>query len=199
MLVLSLISGNPSNLKEAYSQIRKNIDLLLVPIICWTGYAIFVFGFIRQKATAIAGAYVLKVSWKSVPTFFINLTAGLPGISFANNIFEQYPIGLLLAGLILFILGVFLLATSMSANILRSRKGGRRYNFVLIGVAGVFTIAPSFMLAIQETWWTRISLGHSYLGVMIQEFGLGLLLAMYFEQKFELRNVSSRQTKKRIK
>ena len=190
MLVLSLVTSNPSNTREAFSNIHKNIYLLLGPIIAWCGYAIFVFGFIRPKATAIAGAYVLKVSWKSIPTFIINLTAGIPGISFAKNIFEQPPTGLLLGGLLLFILGVFFLATGLSKNILRSRKGKRSYNFVLILVSLLFTVAPSFMLAIQETWWTHISLGHSYLGVMIQEFGLGLLLASYFEQKYELRNTS---------
>ena len=47
---------------------------------------------------------------------------------------------------------------------------------VLIGVD--LLCSPAFMLSIQKDWWDRAGITRSYLGILVQEFGSALFLAL---------------------
>jgi len=42
---------------------------------------------------------------------------------------------------------------------------------------GSLLIAPGFMLSIQPLWWNKANLIHSYLGILISEFGFVVIVA----------------------
>jgi hypothetical protein len=48
--------------------------------------------------------------------------------------------------------------------------------------------APGLMMAMQPSWWNRADFTHTYLGVMITEFGTALLLAFIIERSL-IRNL----------
>jgi hypothetical protein len=52
-------------------------------------------------------------------------------------------------------------------------------NGILLGfIALNLMLAPGLMMSMQPSWWDRADLTHSYLGVMITEFGTALLLSI---------------------
>ena len=194
ILLISLIPGATKSAKQVIRTIVHNYKILIIPTLSWIGYATFVFGYIRPRATAISGAYVLNLSWKSISTFLINLTAGFPTISFTSNLVETRARGILYDCLLGMVVLIIIFSFASGKTIIRKHVKKYEINSILILTGGLFIFAPSFMLAIQETWWSRISVGHSYLGVMIQEFGVGFLLSAFFAR----RNMFRDQIKQKI-
>jgi hypothetical protein len=58
----------------------------------------------------------------------------------------------------------------------QSPKTGANGTFLIL-IALNLMLAPGFMMSLQPSWWDRADLAHSYLGVMITEFGTALLLS----------------------
>jgi hypothetical protein len=55
-------------------------------------------------------------------------------------------------------------------------------NLGILGIAANLILAPGLMMSMQPTWWSRADLGHSYLGVMLSEFGTALLLSLIMKK-----------------
>lgn len=170
---------------------RKSVGLSII-IIAWLGYAIYVFGFLRVKATAISGAYVLSISWKSIIVFISQFFAPIPLDNFSGRDLPGngtgYGFSALVGGLILISLYSYFIRMfnrvpekdfvtyeNTSAIITKYEK----IRIFLFGLTLV--IAPSFMLAIQPIWWGRASIVHSYLGILLSEFGYVVLFAFAFD------------------
>jgi len=49
--------------------------------------------------------------------------------------------------------------------------------FLLMLFSLTMILSPGFMMAMQPTWWNRADLKHTYLGVMITEFGTAIIFA----------------------
>ena len=177
------------NLKNFISSFR------IVALSFWcfavVSYFYIVFFFLRPKAQDISGAYVLGLSWQSLKVFFINLTAGLPFVGSTNIGWSNLNLNFLLIIFLIFTFGFVLnniYRLDATSKILKRAKD-KSFNevqldmkentwlFFLIFV--IFTIGPSFILALQEVWWNRIGFGKSYLGVLIQEIGFGFAIISF--------------------
>lgn len=154
----------------------------------WIGYGIFVFGYLRPNATSISGSYVLGLSWKSIPVFMSQAFMGLPGLAFRAQDF-------LISFSTLVLLVIVFLISKKTFNFFDEYVGKREFvsqsgktdqnqnsktgsnSILLILIALNLMLAPGFMMSMQPSWWDRADLAHSYLGVMITEFGTALLLS----------------------
>lgn len=178
--------------------LRRFLNIRLTPIIfSWLAYGAFVFGYLRPNADSISGAYVLGISWKSIPVVFSQALMGLPGIALRNIDFH-FEVKWLI-----FCLFVALISRKSIAKLLEyyASRSGREKIIKLIEKKSLFSdtlliilalnliFAPGIMMSLQKTWWDRADLSHSYLGVMITEFGTALVTAIIFNrlilQKFK--------------
>jgi hypothetical protein len=160
-------------------------------IIFWGSYAIYVFGYLRTSAVAISGAYVLGISWDSIWVFLSQLLSPLP----LNQISKGDFLGgaskvnyMMYIGGIIFIsmFSKFMhfskqktdkeLISSLTTFSAESKF--RNLNLYLFGLSLV--VAPAFLLSIQRTWWGKASIVHSYLGVLIGEYGYVVLAAALY-------------------
>jgi Na+-transporting methylmalonyl-CoA/oxaloacetate decarboxylase gamma subunit len=184
---------------------KAQIAWRLLPIVAsWIGYAVFVFAFLRTKAAAISGAYVLSISMKSVPTFFSQLVPPLPLSVFKmSDITGQTTTwALIISALLVALLGMYFLYalfaksfTQESFDYLEKSPSRRTLLVVFALIALDLLLSPPFMLSIQPEWWGRANVTHSYLGVLIQEFGsalvLSLLLSFFISQNVRRSNPRS--------
>ena len=172
--------------------LRSKLVSISIILLFWASYAVYVFGFLRTKAVAVAGAYVLSISWKSIPVFVSQLFSplpldnfsgsNLPGNALDNSLFA------VLGGVGVFVLYLFFTRffnrrtdkeLSQEDNCIPVFKKYPRLHLYLFGLS--FVVAPSFMLAIQPTWWGRANIVHSYLGILLGEFGYVVLAATAFD------------------
>ena len=159
-----------------------------IPIaISWIGYGLFVFGYLRTKAQAISGAYVLGISWKSIPTFFSQLVPPWPLTVFHWSDISNFSAN---RGTQTFALVFALLGTYFLYGLLAHSFGIREIGYfdfvrkaplyywaiVLVGID--LLCSPAFMLSIQKLWWDKADFTHSYLGILVQEFGTALFLSL---------------------
>ena len=179
--------------REQSTNLKFKVLLSLSPrflpiILSWIGYGIFVFGYLRPNATSISGSYVLGLSWKSIPVFVSQAFMGLPGLAFRTQDF-------LISFSTIAVLTIVLLISKKTFNSfdeyvrkqeLVNQNGNPDQNYnsrtgsnsiLLILIALNLILAPGFMMSMQPSWWDRADLAHSYLGVMITEFGTALLLS----------------------
>lgn len=192
MLVISHLFGKMSKIDtQAPSQGIKFYfgwiaDIKFLPIlISWIGYGIFVFGYLRPRASAISGSYVLGLSWSSVEVFFSQVLMGLPLVSLRDGDFS-FSFFTISIGLILLVvcLSTFKqLFTSLSSKKIKIDSQNmepanfRNQGLPLILFSLTMILSPGFMMAMQPTWWNRADLKHTYLGVMITEFGTAIVIA----------------------
>ena len=192
MLVISYILGKVSRINRASEHQDKKIyfdwiaNIRFFPIlISWIGYGVFVFGYLRPRATSISGSYVLGLSWSSVKVFMSQVIMGLPLVSLRDGdlSFSYFTI----------LIGVLLIILSRSSFkqlfMIRITKRFRndseitgtinfsQHPFLIILFSLTMILSPGFMMAMQPTWWNRADLKHTYLGVMITEFGTALIIA----------------------
>lgn len=197
------LSSKDSFRRNFENTIKSRIALRFLPILfAWTIYAIFVFGYLRVKATAISGVYVLGLSKTSISTFITQLFPAWPLTVFKSYDFaplQNREIGLLaitsgFAALILFLL----LSRFIPSDSIRNIDDKNNFGFVqvlLLLLAIGLLASPGFMLSIQREWWGRASFSKAYLGILIQEFGAALIISLGLSYKIK----SLLKTKKSIK
>lgn len=176
-------------IQDSIGGMKKRLAWLLLPIVAsWLGYAIYVFGFLRTKAAAISGAYVLGLSSKSIPTFFSQLVPPWPLTVFKMSDFTSATTSwsLILFALAAALLGTFFLyglfVNSFSAESFGYLQYVKERKYVLVAlllISADLMLSPAFMLSIQREWWGRADITHSYLGILIGEFGSALLLSLF--------------------
>jgi hypothetical protein len=176
--------------KFRINQLIKNTFLtqFVFIFISWVGYAFLVFGYLRPKATGISGSYVLSVGVDSIKVFISQMFVGLPSIALRRVDFNQLGnhvfIPTLIFILMLLILRYLVRNLSKLPAIDSSAEKESRIYLYLISVCLISS--PGFIMSLQPTWWDRASVLHSYLGVMICEFGTALLIALFLGHKFEV-------------
>jgi hypothetical protein len=197
LLVFSFLIGTISkqsedvklNKKELYVGWLFSIKFLPI-IISWVGYGLFVFGYLRPRASSISGSYVLGLSWSSFKVFFSQVIMGLPLVSLRNGDLS-FSLFTIIAGLSLLLLCRFSFKRLFAGQIGRSGRAeiqGRDFvakmqnSYLILLFALTMISSPGFMMAMQPTWWNRADLQHTYLGVMITEFGTAIIIAYILER-----------------
>lgn len=181
------------SIRELSINIKKTKLPLFFYFLSTFSYIGYVFAYLRPKANDISGAYVLGVSWKSIPTFITNATAGIPLVNFANNDLKYLPN--VFVNLLLICIVIFMLINQINSLNLGKKNKYRKKKVVnaknvgshlrsnwltFLTIGSLFTLAPALMLSIQETWWNRVQFGHSYLGVYIQEIGFVFIMTSIY-------------------
>lgn len=193
MLVIGFLFGStllaneidPPRIKRCY--VKRLLSFRFVPIaISWMGYGLFVFGYLRPRASAISGSYVLGLSWSSIEVFFSQALMGFPLISLRSGDFRFSTLSVL-AGALLFVLSYFSFKNFSRNQIRQSERKVtddsknlelKKSPPLLILFSFTMILSPGFMMAMQPSWWNRADLKHTYLGVMITEFGTAIILAL---------------------
>jgi len=175
--------------KERYFGWLFSIKFLPI-IISWVGYGLFVFGYLRPRASSISGSYVLGLSWSSVKVFFSQVIMGLPLVSLRDGDFN-FSFFTILGGIVLLVLSHFSFKLLFKSLIRSTKKvefqnidvaGMRQYQLLLSLFALTMILSPGFMMAMQPTWWNRADVKHTYLGVMITEFGTAVILGFILDR-----------------
>lgn len=187
---------------------KTRMALRLSPIvIAWLGYGIYVFGFLRTKAAAISGAYVLGLSPKSIPTFLSQLVPPWPltVFKFSDLNSKVTSRSLVIFALVAALLGTIflygLVANAFSVESFGNLRKIKERKYLLIAltlISADLILSPAFMISIQREWWGRADITHSYLGVLIGEFGSALLLSLFISLSLNknLKQVPSRTPKR---
>jgi hypothetical protein len=214
MLVIAFLFGSTSLTSEFNSQetsklnFRRIVSLSFTPIaISWIGYGLFVFGYLRPRAASISGSYVLGLSWSSVQVFLSQALMGLPLISIRNGDFN-FSIVSILAGVLLVTLSTHsfrklswnLIGARVSQEKNDSERSGFKDNSILLILfSSTMILSPGFMMAMQPSWWDRADLQHTYLGVMITEFGTAVAMAFILTQitNLSLQSVRTKKTERK--
>jgi len=187
-------SKDKSHLREQSAKVMPKMLVIISPrflpiLVSWVGYGIFVFGYLRPNATSISGSYVLGLSSKSIPVFISQSFMGLPGLAFRSKDFE------ISFSILVIVLIVFWISKKsfdsfngflVKQEIINHKGGSLDDNNARVGDHGILLgfialnliLAPGLMMSMQPSWWDRADLTHSYLGVMITEFGTALLLSI---------------------
>lgn len=198
-LVLALLAHidlSTSNLKSIFTRLLRDCRLYILGS-AWFAYGILVFGYLRPKALEISGTYELGFSIDSIPVFLSQVFVGLPGITFRANDIEIWNFSfqyIVLFGWFCFFIFRFLIFSLANDLIRRSEKrnSGKKlrrnsnvnesssisFDLRLFLFALVFVFTPGLMMSLQPAWWNRADLAHSYLGVLLTEFGTALMIAM---------------------
>lgn len=167
--------------------LTKDLWIFLPILISWVGYGLFVFGYLRAKAQAISGAYVLGVSFKSIPTFLSQLVPPWPLTVFHFSDFGSLGlnVGTYVFGIGFALLGSYLLYGLLAHTFgngemgyFHATKASKLYYVAVVLIGIDLFCSPAFMLSIQKDWWNRAGITHSYLGILVQEFGSALFLAL---------------------
>ena len=195
-------------IQDSTDGMKMRLALRLSPIVAsWLGYGIYVFGFLRTKAAAISGAYVLGLSSKSIPTFFSQLVPPWPLTVLKMSDFTALTTSwsLIIFAFATALLGTFFLyglfVNSFSAESFGHLQYVKERKYLLIAlllISADLILSPAFMLSIQREWWGRANITHSYLGILIGEFGSALLLSLFVSLSLNknLKLVSSRVLKR---
>ena len=202
-IVISFIVGvfystTDSTSRDSFRRNLKNIaksriSLRFLPILfTWTIYAIFVFGYLRLKATAISGVYVLGLSKTSISTFITQLFPAWPLTVFKSYDFAPLEnreiVFLAIASGFATLIFYLFLSRFVPSGISRSINENDNFGYVqvlLLLLAIGLLAAPGFMLSIQREWWGRASFTKAYLGILIQEFGSALIISMALSLKIK--------------
>lgn len=193
MLVIGFLFGSTSLANEIdlprieKFSAKRLLSFRFAPIvISWLGYGLFVFGYLRPRAIAISGSYVLGLSWSSIEVFFSQTLMGFPLISLRDGDFSFSTLSVFV-GILLFVLNHFTfknLAKNQIRHFERKVTGSskkiefKKFPALLILFSLTMILSPGFMMAIQPSWWNRADLKHTYLGVMITEFGTAIILGL---------------------
>ena len=190
LLLTGYYRSNPS--ADFKSMLRTKSLAAGIILFFWASYAVYVFGFLRAKAVAISGAYVLSVSWKSIPVFVSQIFSPLPlvnymGTDFPGNFNNSHFVAILGGIVVISLFSYFIRSFNRLAdkeltsgeNCVPVLKKYPRIHLYLFGLS--FVITPSFMLAIQPTWWGRATIVHSYLGILLGELGYVVIAATVFD------------------
>ena len=183
--------------KFKITQLFRNLfsTQFVLIFISWISYAYLVFGFLRPKATGISGSYVLGIGVDSLKVFTSQLFVGLPAIALRPVDFHQ--IGNYLYIPVFVFICMFITLRYMIKNLSKIaildntenpiyEKESRTYLYL---ISFCLVASPGMIMSLQPTWWNRASLVHSYLGVMICEFGTALFIAIVLGRKLE--NIST--------
>lgn len=211
MLVIGFLFGSTLRANEFDKPptkkfyIKRLLWFRFAPIvISWISYGLFVFGYLRPRAGSISGSYVLGLSWSSIEVFFSQAFMGFPLITLREGDlrFSSFNI---IVGALLFALS-FLSFKQLSRNQIgwRERKVSdnsknlefKKYSIPLTFFSLTMILSPGFMMAMQPSWWNRADLKHTYLGVMITEFGTAIIVALVLNQitTTALESVQSKKT-----
>lgn len=167
--------------------LTKQLWIFLPVFVSWVGYGVFVFGYLRAKAQAISGAYVLGTSLKSITTFLSQLVPPWPLTVFHFSDFGQLSlnIGTDIIGIGFALLGAYLLYGMLAhtfgngtTEYFIANRATKLYYWAVVLIGFDLFCSPAFMLSIQKDWWTRAGITHSYLGILVQEMGSALFLAL---------------------
>lgn len=193
MLVIGFLFGStlraneldPPRIKKFY--VKRLLNFRFAPIaISWIGYGLFVFGYLRPRAASISGSYVLGISWSSIKVFFSQALMGFPLISLRDGDLRFSDLSVFI-GVLLFVLNYFSFKYLSRNQIERSERKvtdnsknleHKKYSILLVLFSLTMILSPGFMMAMQPSWWNRADLKHTYLGVMITEFGTAIVLAL---------------------
>lgn len=167
--------------------LTKDLLIFLPVLISWVGYGLFVFGYLRAKAQGISGAYVLGTSLKSIRTFLSQLVPAWPLAVFHFS--DLVPFGLNggteIFAIIFALAGAYLLYGLLAHTFgnggieyFHATKMVKPYYWAIVIIGVDLICSPAFMLSIQRTWWDRAGITRSYLGILIEELGSALFLAL---------------------
>lgn len=203
MLTVSFLIGAATDYHDSSDTgmiiqfLSKLLSIKYLPIfLSWVAYGVFVFGYLRPRAASISGVYVLGLSWSSIKVFFSQAIMGIPLVSLRNNdnsySVTMFLLNILLAGIVIVSIRKFfryLQNKTVRAEILSdsTKKLTTPEMLMLIFISNMI-FAPGLMMAMQPSWWNRADFTHTYLGVMITEFGTALLLAFIIERSL-IRNL----------
>lgn len=170
-------------LKES---LKSRHMLRFLPILLtWTLYAVFVFGYLRVKATAISGVYVLGLSKTSMSTFVTQLFPAWPMTVFHSSDFDvlsKRELALLASvsafATIVLIMFIARLIPDRNIRSVNKTKNWNRVLPLLILLAVDLIASPGFMLSLQREWWGKASFTKGYLGILVQEFGTALVISI---------------------
>jgi len=176
--------GSPKNVVKRY---LAQSWVFLPILIAWIAYSILVFGVLRKNATAISGNYTLGISWNSLPVFFKQIFLPLPLNNFDSKVDLKYfenPINSIFLLLITFVFFTiyyrnFIQRYYLSPIQNKDKKDWKEQDTPIFGfLFGFFMLlSVGFMLSLQPVWWGRADTRHGYLGVLIQEFGMSIILS----------------------
>lgn len=183
--------------KFKITQLFRNLfsTQFVLIFISWICYAYLVFGYLRPKATGISGSYVLGIGVDSIKVFASQIFVGLPAIALRPVDFRQIGSNLyvpMLLFICMFTILKYLIQNLSKIVIFNNaensidKKESRTYLYL---ISFCLVVSPGMIMSLQPTWWNRASLFHSYLGVMICEFGTALFIALIFSRKLE--NIST--------
>jgi hypothetical protein len=199
-------SRDRSYVHEQEVKVVTKILLFISPrfmpiLLSWISYGFFVFGYLRPNATSISGSYVLGLSWKSIPVFMSQAFMGLPGLAFRAQDF-LISFSTIAALVIIFWISMrtfraFDAFLGMQEVVHRNGNPNQSHNLrvgsnsILLALISLnLILAPGLMMSMQPSWWDRADLTHSYLGVMITEFGTALLISILLLKSTFLREYS---------
>jgi hypothetical protein len=191
--LIAEISNESNTAKSSNIKIhlRRLLSIKFLPIVVfWIGYGLYVFAYLRPNAVAISGSYVLGLSVSSFKVFFSQSIMGLPLVSLRNGDLSFTPLSLIIALIFVFIANssfkrLFLVMQQRVARdeiISKEVNRDKFYSYFLLLFSLTMILSPGLMMAMQPAWWNRADFLHSYLGVMITEFGTAILIAYLVNQ-----------------
>jgi hypothetical protein len=121
----------------------------------------------------------------SFKVFFSQLIMGLPLVSLRQGDLSFTSLSLVIGLVFILITNLSLkqLFLVMQQKVARdeilSKEANRDkfYSYFLLLFSLTMILSPGLMMAMQPTWWNRADFSHTYLGVMITEFGTAVLIA----------------------
>ena len=201
----TLLVNESSPLQTRTYNLKRILSFSFIPIaISWISYGLLVFGYLRPRANAISGSYVLGLSWSSIEVFFSQTLMGFPLISLREGDFRFSALSVIAGGLLIVL--IYISFNHLSRDQIGSSERKvtdnsknlefKRYSILLILFSFTMILSPGFMMAIQPSWWNRADLKHTYLGVMITEFGTAILMALILNRMAgtTLKSVQTRKT-----
>ena len=192
MLVCSFLIAEISNDRKLANTSTLKIHLsrllsikFLPIIISWIGYGLYVFAYLRPNAVAISGSYVLGLSMSSFKVFFSQLIMGLPLVSLRQGDLSFSTLSLVIGAVFILIVNLsfkqlfLVMQQKVARDEILSKEANRDkfYSYFLILFSLTMILSPGLMMSMQPTWWNRADFSHTYLGVMITEFGTAVLIA----------------------
>lgn len=151
----------------------------------WLLYAFFVFGILRSIARDISGAYVFGLSDKSIPVFFSQLPTGIPFVSFKLEEIKTFSLHIFVP--MLFLMFVLIVVTiknnikTLQQDLVKVEKNSRSQ---LFAICLILNLPAGIVMSLQEIWWDKATVTNSYLGVILNEFAIALLIILCLEQIF---------------
>ena len=151
----------------------------------WLFYALFVFGILRTIAKDISGAYVFGLSDKSIPVFLSQLPTGIPFASFKPEEISTFSLRSFVP--MLFLMFILIVVTiqnnikTLQQDLVKVEKSSRSQ---LFAICLILNLPAGIVMSLQEIWWGKATVTNSYLGVILNEFAIALLIILCLEQIF---------------